>query len=89
MSNSSTTGVGITEEGETYEPLHVHSYYHGDVYSGTTQTAASKGGDNQYHAHAFDKESSYTRKTEDHIHQLGYFVGDIYVPPDSQKETDG
>lgn len=69
--HQSTTSIGITEEGETYEPLHVHAYFIENDYSGATQTAmSSSGGDNQYHTHAFEIDDEQTMVTEEHFHKL-------------------
>lgn len=68
--DQSTTGIGVKEDGETYEPLHVHSYFIENDYSGATHTAVSSGGDNQYHAHAFEMDDERTMVTEEHFHKL-------------------
>ena len=63
-----TTGVGITEDGETYKPLHTHIYNIDQSFP--MMTAATQNPDGNYHIHAIEEESDLTMVTEDHFHKL-------------------
>jgi hypothetical protein len=63
-----TTGIGITEDGKQYEPIHNHIYTIDQSFP--MMTAATMNPDGSYHIHAIEVGDTQTMTTEDHIHDL-------------------